>query len=130
MNKTKTIILSAFAAIVVASGITIAVLANQPGQGVTNNSQQQAELQPVAEQNENLVSFTAEAGKTILEQLQAKATVVVKESSFGPYVDGINGKAGGTDGKYWTFYIDGQMAQVGAGEYVASGGELIEWKFE
>jgi hypothetical protein len=126
MSKTKIIVIGVFATVAVALGITTIVLVNQPNQGATANQQQQ----PATEQSENKVSFVAEAGKTVLEQLQAKVTVELKESSFGPYVDSINGKVGGTDAKYWTFYVDGQMAQVGAGEYITNGGELIEWKFE
>ena len=126
-NKTKTILISAFAAVAVAIGITTVVLVNQP----TNpgNNTQQAEV--VDQKDDNLVSFTAEANKSVLDQLKANNTSVeTKEASFGVYVESINGKVGGTDGKYWSYYVDGQMAQVGAGEYITKGGELVEWKFE
>jgi hypothetical protein len=76
------------------------------------------------------VQFTAEKDKTVLEQLQDKATVMVKDSQYGPYVDSVNGLKGGTDNKYWSYYVDGQMANIGAGEYVTKGGEAIVWKFE
>jgi hypothetical protein len=76
------------------------------------------------------VSYKGEEGKTALELLKATATVVTKDSSYGPYVDSINGVKGGTNGKYWTFYINGQKAQVGAGAYATKSGDNIEWKFE
>lgn len=77
------------------------------------------------------IAFIAEANKSVLEQLQAQnRTVETKDSQYGKYVDSINGKKGGTDNKYWTFYVDGKMADKGAADYVTNGGEKIEWKFE
>lgn len=128
--KTKTVIISVLAAVAVAIGVTTVVLINQPAQEQSNTAASVEQAPPAETQGENVVSFTAEPGKTVLDQLKTKATVEVKESSFGPYVDSINGKVGGTDNKYWSFYIDGQLAQVGAAEYTTTGGELIEWKFE
>lgn len=123
--KTKTLIIGVFAAVVAAAGVTTIVLVNQPGANQPN----QAEQTQVTE-NKNTVSYTAEQGLNVLDQLKTKATVVTKDSSYGPYVDSINGIQGGTDGKYWSFYVDGKLAEVGANDYKAKGGELIEWKFE
>lgn len=134
MNKTKTIIITAFAAVAVAIGVTTVVLVNQPAGAPADNQQntstQQTQAETQAENNEYLVSFTAEADKSVLDQLKTHAEVVTKDSSFGVYVDSINGVVGGTDGKYWAYYVDGEMAQVGASEYVTKGGEVVEWKFE
>jgi len=77
------------------------------------------------------VTYNATAGVTSLAQLkEANSTVQTVSSSYGDYVDSINGQKGGTDGKYWSFYIDGTLASVGAGSYTQKGGEKIEWKFE
>jgi len=77
------------------------------------------------------VTYAAVPGVTSLAQLkQANSTVQTVSSSYGDYVDAINGLKGGTDGKYWSFYIDGTLASVGAGSYTQNGGEKIEWKFE
>lgn len=85
-------------------------------------------VKPVAT---NKVTYTAEKGKTALAQLlEVNTTVVTKTASFGTYVDSINGLKGGADGKYWSFYVDGKMAAVGAGAYVAKGGEEIVWKYQ
>lgn len=76
------------------------------------------------------VSYVAVAGKTSLEQLkESNSSVQTKTTEYGEYVDAINSLAGGTDGKYWSFYIDGTLASVGAGSYTQKGGEKIEWKF-
>jgi hypothetical protein len=76
------------------------------------------------------ILYAGEDGKTALEILKQKADVLTKDSDYGEYVDSINGLQGGTGGKYWTFYVNGQMAQVGAGTYQTKNGDRIEWKFE
>lgn len=126
MNKTKTVLLTAVLAVAIAFGASTLSLINKPAK--TGDGQPGQTLG--AQQNENEVTFTAIADQTVLDQLQTKANVSVKDSSYGPYVDSINGIAGGTDGKYWSYYVDGQLAQIGAGEYVTKGGEKIQWKFE
>jgi len=85
--------------------------------------------QPAAPTNKN-VTYSGVEGKTALALLQQKATVVTKDSSYGPYVDSVNGVQGGTDGKYWAFYVNGTLAQVGADAYTTKAGDKIEWKFE
>ncbi len=76
------------------------------------------------------ISYKGEDGKTALELLKKHATVVTKDSSYGPYVDSVGNVQGGTDGKYWMFYVNGQQAAVGANDYVTKSGDTIEWKFE
>ena len=86
----------------------------------------QATVQPAT-----TVRYTAEADKTVLEQLKNTVDGVgVKGSGYGDYVESINGVKGGTDNKYWSYYVNGQMANIRAGEYRAVGGEEIVWKFE
>lgn len=76
------------------------------------------------------ISYTAVSDKTSLDQLkETTPNVQTKTTEYGEYVDTIGSLVGGTDGKYWTFYIDGEMASVGAGSYIQKGGEKIEWKF-
>lgn len=128
--KTKTTLIAIFGAVLLAIGVTTVVLVNLDD---TPQTEQQQTHQPTEiEKNEQVevVSFTAEPDKTVLDQLASHAAIETKESTYGTYVDSINGKKGGEGGKYWTFYVDGQMAQVGAGAYVTEGGEKIEWKFE
>ena len=84
-----------------------------------------AKKQPV-----HYVAYKGIQGKTALALLQSHEQVTVKSSSYGPYVDAIDGVQGGTSGKYWTFYVNGKQATVGAGAYVTKNGDKIEWKFE
>jgi len=92
---------------------------------------QVSEVVAQEQEDETIVSYAAVAGKNVLEQLQElNDTVVTQESTYGTYVDSINGLKGGDNGAYWIFFIDGEMASVGAGAYIAEGGELIEWKYQ
>ena len=76
------------------------------------------------------IKYQGVDGKTALELLSQHATVVTKSSSYGPYVDSINGVAGGTDKKYWAFYVNDKMADIGADAYVTKATDKIVWKFE
>lgn len=75
------------------------------------------------------VSYQGEDGKNALELLKKHVDVKTKTSSFGEFVESINGENGGGK-KYWTFYINGEMAQVGAGSYQTKDSDKIEWKLQ
>lgn len=75
------------------------------------------------------VNYQGEDGKTALELLKKHAKVQTKTSSMGEFVTSINGNDGGGK-KYWTFYLNGQMAQEGAGAYVSKSTDKIEWRLQ
>jgi hypothetical protein len=126
MNNIKTRVLTGgIAAAILAMGITAVVLINKPPASTTQAVQG---AQASQQQSDNHVTFVATKGTNVLDQLKVHATVETKNSQYGPFVDAINGKK--EEGKFWSFYVDGQMAQVGAAEYVTQGGEKIEWKLE
>jgi hypothetical protein len=119
------------AALVVLVGLTGLVLSKQLGNNAQKSSPPAAQVQQKPKPaSQTTISYDGVEGKTALELLKTKATVVTKQSSFGEYVDSINGVTGGTNGKYWAFYINGQMSQVGAGAYQTKTGDKITWKFE
>jgi|SRR5688572_15099782 hypothetical protein len=126
--KTKKLLIAVFGAVLLAIGVTSVALINLDDS--PKNEQQQSQQKSTTEEQSDTVRFTAEADKNVLEQLTTHAEVVTKDSQYGAYVDSINGKTGGDGGKYWTFYVDGQMAQIGAEAYITKGGEVVEWKFE
>ncbi|NCS32434.1 DUF4430 domain-containing protein [bacterium] len=82
------------------------------------------------DQSMDTITYSGEEGKTALELLKLKDDVVTKDSSFGEYVDSINGIAGGTDNKYWLFYVNDKPATMGAADYITSSSDIIEWRFE
>lgn len=124
-NKYKKVILG-IVLLAMLTAIGLIVFINAKSQETTKTeTPAQIVTQPVTS-----VKYTAVKGESILTQLKTKADVVTKDSSYGAFVDSINGLKGGTDGKYWVFYVNGKMADKGADSYVANGGEVVEWKFE
>ena len=122
------VIIGVVVALSVATGIVWAKKAdNKPA---SQNSTSQTEQTSDNKKSSNSVTYDGVEGKNALELLKAEAEVVTKQSSFGEYVDSINGVVGGTDGKYWAFYINGELSQVGAADYQTKTGDKLEWKFE
>lgn len=77
------------------------------------------------------VSFTAEAGKSVLEQTEQQTDAKIADQGQGAYVQAIGGLANGDQGGgVWTYYVNGRQPDTVPGDYITKGGELIEWKFE
>ena len=120
MNKIKTIATSALAVAAVVLGITtLVIVAKKP----TTVAVQGAETSAQATAPQTELSFTATRGANILEQTKTHASVETQDSSYGPFVTTINGVRGGTDNKYWSFYINDALAQKGAADYWPEGGD-------
>jgi hypothetical protein len=134
-NHKKNITSMIIVALIVLTGLT-AVALRAMGSNGSPQTNKQAVANTSAESNQakvesaTIVEFKAVKNRTVLDQLKGNAKVVTKDSQYGQYVDSINGIQGGTGSKYWAFYVDGQMANIGAGEYTTKGGETITWKFE
>ena len=75
------------------------------------------------------VKYQGVEGQTALELLKKYADVKTKHYSFGDLVISINGTAGNGP-KYWSFYVNGKLSDVGAGSYVAKSTDNIEWKLQ
>lgn len=76
------------------------------------------------------VSYRGQDGKNALDLLKAGHKVEVKVySGIGEFVDGIDGLKSDAQ-HFWSFYVNGKQATVGAGSYTTKTTELIEWKFE
>lgn len=68
-------------------------------------------------------------GQNALDLLKKYAKVETKHYSFGDLVVSINGTEGNGP-KYWSFYLNGKLADVGAGSYVTKNTDNIEWKLQ
>jgi|SRR3989344_4847917 len=49
-------------------------------------------------------------------------------SGLGYFIEAIN-EIKNANGNYWTLYVNGKYATVGASEYVLSAGDRIEWRY-
>lgn len=75
------------------------------------------------------VRYDGVAGQNALDLLKKYTTVQTKHYSFGDQVTSINGTEGNGP-KYWSFYLNGKLADVGAGSYTTKDGDKIEWKLQ
>lgn len=73
-------------------------------------------------------------GKTALDLTKEKANVVTKGEGVNAYVIQINQSPDlrkmSLLREYWAFYLNGKLAEVGAGSYKLKEGDKIEWKLE
>lgn len=122
-QKIKTIVTGGFTAAVLAAVVITAVTVNQNKLPATTAVQG---AQASQQQSDDRVTFVATKGKNVLDQLKEHADVTTAQN--GLLIDAVNGQK--QDGKQWSYYVNGQKAQVGAAEYVTQGGEKIEWKLE
>ena len=117
--KAKILILPALI-LVVGAGVAIWSHGVNPEQvQVVKNSQSQT----------TEISYKGQSGKDALTLLKTHAQVQTKHYSFGDLVTAING-ATGNGPKYWTFYINGKEAQLGAGTYVTKSTDMLDWKLQ
>ncbi len=78
------------------------------------------------------LTYEGAAGKTALELLvAADPTAVVQGEGENAFVTGIDGREAQDSAKeFWALYVNGEMAQVGAGSLVTETGDEITWKLE
>jgi hypothetical protein len=75
-----------------------------------------------------VATFKGVEGEIALATLKKNFTVETKEyAGMGEYVTVINGLAADA-ANYWAFYINGKMADVGAGSYTAKAGDTFEFR--
>jgi|GEM_PF-2485692 hypothetical protein len=93
-------------------------------QAPTQKASESASPQP------NQITYDCEGAGTAFDGLvkAAAGKVETKDYSFGKMVNSINGISGGTNNKYWIYFVDGKSASVSADNYKCQGNEKIEWK--
>lgn len=73
-------------------------------------------------------AYQGETGKDALTMLKELATI---EQDRTGMVVGINGrKAEASKREYWSFYVNGKMAEVGPADYDTTEKDLIEWRIK
>lgn len=92
---------------------------------------QQNDPKPVVAvaQEKKDISYKGVEGKDALTLLKSNYQVETKSYDFGEMVESINGVK--PDSKhFWSFYVNGQMSQVGAGSYQTKTSDTLEWKLD
>lgn len=120
-TKAKTLVVVVVIVLAAAIGTAIALYANSPSHKVDTSLNSQNQLTDI--------SYRGQNGVDALSLLKKHATVTTKHYSFGDLVTSINGMPGNGP-KYWTFYVNGKMSQVGASAYKTKTGDKLEWKLQ
>ena len=112
-------------------GVVIAILVVGVGLGLIEHHHNKPIPKPTTYKVAALtqINYQGVQGETALATLQHHHRVLTKSYSFGELVTSIDGVAGNSP-KYWTFYVNGHQASVGAGSYQSKSTDHIEWKLQ
>ena len=72
-------------------------------------------------------------GMTAFDLLNDRAeelSLETKTYDIGIFIEAIGDKKNGEDGKYWLYYINGEMPMVSADNLEIKSGDKVEFKFE
>lgn len=84
---------------------------------------------PVVTQAITQVTYQGIDGQNALQILEASHKVDVKHYSFGDMVTGIDGTT--PDSAHtWSFYVNGKLSDVGAGDYVTKSSDSLKWQLD
>jgi len=92
-----------------------------------NSPTHKVEVRRNEQQQITQISYYGQQGQNALALLKKHASVQTHHYSFGDMVVSINGVKG-TGPKYWTFYVNGKEASVGAGNYATKNSDLLKWE--
>ena len=76
------------------------------------------------------IVYEGQDGKTVLELLEEQVESFVSEGQGSEIlVTSINGITGGTEGRYWLYYVNEKAALIAASRMTTVDGDSIEWLF-
>jgi len=84
---------------------------------------------------EEIFQVNFDESATVFDVLKNKATEMglnfkTKEYDFGVLIEAIGEKENGQGGKYWLYYVNGEMPMVSADKTILKPGDKVEFKFE
>ncbi len=113
-----------------------------PSMVSVNESANQVNLEPVTYvisfSESNLIEFQnislSEKATVldILNSIAAENEMVLETEDYenlGTLVTKIGEMENGQENKYWQYFVNDQLPQVGASSFLLAGGERVEWKF-
>ena len=71
------------------------------------------------------------SGDTVFDILNQTSTVVFIQYAYGKFITSINGvdNDAGENGRYWQYWVNGELAPVAADNYVLAEGDQVLWKY-
>lgn len=111
--------------------IAVVVIAAGVGIGIDVHNSDSGHVQTVTNAQHKItqISYDGQSGINAYVLLKKHATVQAKHYSFGYFVTSIDGVSGNGP-KYWTMYVNGKEATVGASSYITKNSDRISWKLQ
>lgn len=85
-------------------------------------------ISPTVISSTDQFEYSGKDGIDALTLLKQKTSV--KQDTTGMVISIASRQADNTQREFWSFYINGQSAQVGAASYVTKNNDIITWKIE
>ena len=83
---------------------------------------------------DNLVAYQSDTAFSLLERSAQQNGFTVDSTYYAQFdstlINSINNAVGGADGKYWQYYVNGQLPEVGADKCTVTNGDVLIWNFE
>lgn len=84
--------------------------------------------------NDNLVAYKGDTAFSILERCSEKKGFSIDSTYFAQFdstlINAINDDTGGTNGKYWQYYVNNELGSIGADKCTITNGDSLRWSFE
>lgn len=130
-NNIKKIGVISAIAIILVIGVVVAVI-NNSNKNVNNENKKTITISVFNKENENIYKERVNTDKQyLIEVLEENKDLDVKaeDSQYGKYITSIKGIEQG-DNYYWSYYIDGQYAEVGVSSCEIENGKTYDFKIE
>jgi hypothetical protein len=83
---------------------------------------------------DNMVAYPGDTAFSLLKRCSEENEFTVDFTYYEQFdatlVNSINNAVGGTGGKYWQYYVNNELPNVGADKYILSNGDVLTWSFE
>lgn len=83
---------------------------------------------------DNLVAKPGDTAYLVLQRCAEENSFSIDATYYAQFdstlINSINDAVGGTDGKYWQYYVNGRLPEVGADKYPVTNGDVLTWSFE
>ncbi len=83
---------------------------------------------------DNLVAKPGDTAYSVLQRSAQENSFSIDATYYAQFdstlINSINNAVGGTDGKYWQYYVNSQLPEVGADKCPVINGDILTWSFE
>jgi len=84
--------------------------------------------------NQKLVAYESDTVLSLLERCGKRNGFTVESTYYAQFdatlIESINGVVNGNNGKYWQYYVNGELPMIGADKCPITNGDSLRWSFE